>query len=307
MKNLTRILTVLYIGWIVACSGGQEMQTVIEEPKTQSEEKPTGFIPTRMGRIAYWIQGKGDNTLMLLHSAGPGHEHRDFEAIVPTLAESNRVISIDWPGHGKSESPTPFESASAVEFAHVLPEVMEKLAPQGAVLVGNSLGGFASMNLALEKPNLVKGLILVDTGGLNDPDFKSRIFVKLMSTLWFTGATWNSFPNYYIKVENDYTKSIFHRIEEKKSVEGSKNIRAAIWKSFGDERHDLREKVSKISAPTLIVWGENDPVIVPELGTRLHEKIKGSKLVFLKTGHVPFAEDPKGFLAATIPFLKSIR
>nr|WP_246836119.1 alpha/beta hydrolase [Leptospira yasudae] len=305
MKNRIRTAAIFMIGWIIACSGGQEMQTAIEEPRTVSNEKPSGYIQTRMGSVAYWIQGKGES-IVLLHSAGPGHEHRDFDAVIPTLEKYYRVISLDWPGHGQSGSPKPFDSASAVGYAEILPEIVEKLAPEGAVFIGNSLGGFASMKIALDKPNLVKGLILVDTGGLNDPDFKTKIFVKLMSTLWFTNATWNSFPNYYIKVENEYTKSILNRIGEKKEIEGSPNIRAAIWKSFGDERHDLRERVSQIAAPTLIVWGKNDPVIVPELGERLHQKIAGSKLVFLKTGHVPFAEDPKGFLEAALPFLRSI-
>ncbi|PJZ51805.1 alpha/beta hydrolase [Leptospira adleri] len=308
MKLRTQIFTIFWIGLaMIVCSGGQEMQTAATEKSTiQSEEKPSGIFQSRQGSIAYWIRGKGE-TLILLHSAGPGHDHRDFDAVVPKLSESFRVISVDWPGHGSSGFPNPVDSASAVSYADILPELVELLAPKGAVLIGNSLGGYASMRIALDKPNLVKGLILVDTGGMNDPDFKTRMFVKLMSSLWFTGATWNAFPNYYIKVENPYTKSILTRIEERKRVEGSKNVRAAIWKSFSDERHDLREKVAKITAPTLIVWGEMDPVIVPELGERLHDKIKGSRLVFLKTGHVPFAEDPEGFLEAAIPFLKSIR
>ncbi|RHX83724.1 alpha/beta fold hydrolase [Leptospira stimsonii] len=308
MKLHTRILTTIWIGLIaIVCSGGQKMQTAtMEKSLGYQEEKPSGLFRSKLGSIAYWIYGKGE-TLILLHSAGPGHDHRDFDAIVPKLSETFRVISVDWPGHGISDFPNPVDSASAVSYADILPDLVEQLSPKGAILIGNSLGGYASMRIALDKPNLVKGLILVDSGGMNDPDFKTRTFVKLMSSLWFTGATWNTFPNYYIKIENSFTKSILNRIEERKEVEGSKNIRAAIWKSFSDERHDLREKVAKITAPTLIVWGEMDPVIVPELGERLHSKIKGSQLVFLKTGHVPFAEDPKGFLDAAIPFLKSIR
>lgn len=282
------------------------MQIQSMETNNIQDEKPSGYFHTKLGLIAYWIKGKGEN-LILLHSAGPGHEHRDFDAIIPKLSESYRVISLDWPGHGKSEFPNPLESASAVSYAEILPDLIKQLAPGGAILIGNSLGGFASIKLAVEKPDLVKGLILVDTGGMNDPDFKTRTFVKLMSNLWFTGVTWNAFPNYYLKVENRYTKSLLDRVKEKENIEGSKQIRTSLWKSFSDEGHDMRERVSGITVPTLIVWGEKDPVILPEFGEKLSQKIKGSQLVFLQTGHVPFAEDPETFLKITIPFLKSIR
>ncbi|MDV6237278.1 alpha/beta hydrolase [Leptospira ellisii] len=296
------IPTILFC--IAACGGGQTVQTQIETLRTETS-RPTGFFPTKQGAVAYWISGKGE-TLFLLHSAGPGHEHRDFDAILPELSRSYRVIAVDWPGHGASELPNPPDSASAVLYAETLPSMIETLSPNGAILIGNSLGGFAAMKTALDNPNLVKGLVLVDSGGMNEPDFKTKVFVKLMSALWFTKATWNSFPEYYVKIDNEYTRSILSRIRERKSAEGSVNVRAAIWKSFSDERHDLRERVSSIRTPTLIVWGKNDPVIFPEFGEKLRGKIPGSKLVFLNTGHVPFAEDPQGFLAALHPFLRSV-
>ncbi len=276
---------------------------VLTKNDTNSDTQPTGYLQSKIGKIAYWIEGKG-NSILLLHSAG--HDHRDFDSILPELKEKYRVISIDWPGHGMSPIPEPASSATAVTYGDILPDLVKELAPQGAVLIGNSIGGYASMRLALENPSLVKGLVLVDTGGMNDPDWKAKTFSNLKGKVWFTGLIWNFFPEQYLKIRNKYTESILYRIKERENVEGAKEVNASIWKSFLDEKHDLREKVAGIHAPTLIVWGEFDPVILPELATRLHEKIGGSKLAVLKTGHVPFAEDPKSFLKVTIPFIQSI-
>ncbi|TGK00339.1 alpha/beta hydrolase [Leptospira langatensis] len=278
------------------------METTIENP-SGVEKKPTGFFPSKLGKIAYWIEGKG-KPIILLHSAG--HDHQDFDSVLPELSAKYKVISIDWPGHGMSPNPEPSSSASAVEYAQIIPDLVKDLAPEGAVLIGNSIGGFASLNLALQRPELVKGLILVDSGGMNEPNWVARNFSALKGKVWFTGLVWNFFPNQYIKIKNRHTQSILSRIKERENIEGAKEVNAAIWKSFLDERHDLRAKVDRIKAPTLIVWGEFDPVIEAKIATQLHEKIQGSQIALLKTGHVPFAEDPKAFLQVTLPFLQTI-
>ncbi|EQA44411.1 Ndr family protein [Leptospira broomii serovar Hurstbridge str. 5399] len=288
----------------VFCGVNETVMNANSNAQDSKEDKPSGFFESKYGKVAYWIKGKG-RTVFLLHSAG--HDHRDFDAIVPALTSKYRVICLDWPGHGISSNPTPPSSASALSIAEVLQEVAVQLAPDGAVFLGNSVGGFASLKMALEKPKLVKGLILVDTGGMNAPDFKTRTFTNLKGTLWFTGLSWTAFPKYYLKIRNEYTNQIVERIREKGTQEGAKEVNAAIWRSFLAPGHDLREKVREIKQPTLIVWGAEDPVLEPSLGKTLHGEIKNSQAVFLKTGHVPFAEDPDAFLRAAIPFLDSIK
>lgn len=299
-QSFSNILVLVWL--LVECSGGQNMETLLE-PSSMETDQPKGYFESKIGRIAYWIEGKG-NTILLLHSAG--HDHKDFDSIREELSKNYRVVSIDWPGHGHSPNPNIMENASAVKYAEVLPDFVKQLAPEGVVVIGNSIGGFAGMKLALEKPSLVKGLILVDTGGMNEPDWKTRLFVGLKGKPWFTGLVWNLFPNHYIKIENKYTRAILERIRSRKVIEGSVEVNASIWRSFLEEGHDLRESAKNIKVPTLIVWGEFDPVILPEIGKDLREKIQGSNLVLLKTGHVPFAEDPKSFLKFALPFIRSV-
>lgn len=291
-------MNVVYFCFLL-CVMALACNSLADKKTSKAEEEPTGYFESSFGKIAYYSKGSGPK-LILLHAAG--HDHRDFDAILPALISRYEVILLDWPGHGKSIW-TAEEEISAVYFPILLKEFLEKKAPEGSILLGNSIGGYASLKLALENPKLVRGLILVDTGGMNELDFSSKAFIKLKSYSWFTSTIWNLFPKFYTKVENEHTKEIFERIKEAKYQPKAVETNVSLWKSFLDERYNLRNLVSNISQPTLILWGKHDPVIYPRFGMDLHTQILKSEFVLLDTGHIPFAEDPEKFLQILFGFL----
>jgi pimeloyl-ACP methyl ester carboxylesterase len=265
----------------------------------ESEAEHTDYFESSFGKIAYYTKGKGPK-IVLLHAAG--HDHQDFDAILPSLIYKYEVIRMDWPGHGKSIWSSPKE-ISAIYFPILLKEFLDKKAPEGCVLIGNSIGGYAALKLTLDHPHLARALILVDTGGMNELDFSSRTFIKLKSYSWFTSLIWNLFPKFYTKIENEHTIQILNRIKNAKLNSQAVETNASLWKSFLDEKYNLRNLVSKVDKPTLILWGKNDPVIYPKFGKDLHERITNSELALLDTGHLPFAEEPEKFLQILFGFL----
>ena len=82
-------------------------------------------------------------------------------------------------------------------------------------------------------------------------------------------------------------------------------IDAALWRSFTDPAHDLRARASAIRVPTLLVWGRHDPVLPRRRAAAARGALPQARYVEMDTGHVPFAEDPDGFLAAVLPFLRA--
>src|SRR5690242_9831963 len=109
-------------------------------------------IATRAGKVAVHIRGEGQ-PLFLLHSVG--HDHHDFDQVVPLLSQKFQTIAVDWPGHGESEMWDPPEAASARGLFEALEDLVEALDLPPAIFLGNSVGGAASLRLAWTKPERV--------------------------------------------------------------------------------------------------------------------------------------------------------
>lgn len=256
-------------------------------------------VVTPLGTLVYREGGKGP-PLVLLHAAG--HDHHDFDAVFDALASTHHVLALDFPGHGGSSVPQPAASATVVLMAQALEAFVDALALGPAVFLGNSVGGYAAMVLALKRPEQVTALVLVDTGGFNERDVKSRWFCAARGIEWVNRMTWNVFPQTYLQKRNPNVEAILRRVKSARSTEHVA-VNAALWRSFMTPEHDLRKRAAGIRVPTLLVWGRDDPVIALDRGELAVRTIPNAKLVVLPTGHMPFAEHPRAFMEVVAAFL----
>ncbi len=252
---------------------------------------------TSTGPIAYDERGEGDPIVLLPSGA---HDHHDYDELRALLPKRFRTISLDWPGHGSS--PPGRAPATAMRFADVAQELIEEAAPQGAIVVGNSVGGFAAARLAIRRPELVTGLVLINTGGFIGRPPQVRIFCALMSNPRFLRAIYPSFSARYMRAATDADRRA--RDAGIATTRHDPGLRAVseLWRSFASAEHDLRAQAATIDAPTLLLWGRRDPVISVNVGRRLAEAIPGAPLVEFDTGHVPHTSDPVGVAAELVPF-----
>ena len=261
------------------------------------------YIQTRAGRVAYRELGSGP-TVLLLHATL--HDRHDFDPIVGALAQHYRTVAVDWPGHGDSDPVDSSIEPSAPLFADVLEDVVDGLGLSRAVLIGNSVGGFAAARLAINRPESVAGLVLVNTGGFVPLNPLSRKFCRVLGTAAVFRRTAPLFVRGYMKAKTDSDREIIERaIAAAKTSEGVR-IGTGLWRSFATPEHDLRGRAGELSVPTLIVWGKKDIAIPLSAGRATHDSIHGSRLEILNTGHVVFSSDPEGFLAVAEPFLQSV-
>ena len=260
-------------------------------------------IQTRAGRVAYRESGSGP-ALLLLHATL--HDHRDFDPIVGTLARHYRTVAVDWPGHGDSDPVDASTEASAPLFADVLEDVVDGLGLSEAVLIGNSVGGFAAARLAIKRPGSVAGLVLVNSGGFIPWNPLSRTFSRMMGSPAVFRRAAPLFVRGYMKAKTDSDREIVKRAIATARTTGGIRTGTALWRSFTTPEHDLRRRAAELSVPTLIVWGKKDMVVPLSVGRATHDAIRGSKLEILDTGHVVFSSDPQGFLAVAEPFLESL-
>jgi pimeloyl-ACP methyl ester carboxylesterase len=259
------------------------------------------LLDTPAGPVAYDVRGAGE-TIVLLPSGG--HDHHDYDELRALLSQRFQSVAIDWPAHGAS--PPPRRAASAMLFADVAETVVGSLAPEGAVVMGNSVGGFAAARLVVRRPELVRGLVLVDAGGFQARTPPVRLFCALMGSPRLLRAFYPTFSSLYMRARTDADeRARATAIATTRDADGVQAV-AGIWRSFVSHEHDLREAAATISVPTLLVWGRRDPVIPLRVGRKLADTIPGAELAVLDTGHVPHTTEPGAVADALIPFAERV-
>ncbi|MBV9515009.1 MAG: alpha/beta hydrolase [Mycobacteriaceae bacterium] len=257
-------------------------------------------ITTRTGTVAYAETGAG-RPVLLLHATL--HDRRDFDPIVAPLARRHRVIALDWPSHGDSQT---VENPTGPLLADVLDDVIDALNLKGVVLIGNSVGGSAAARLAITRPELVAGLVLVNTGGFVPATAVTKVVCRLMGTEAVARRVLAKFVPAYMKAQTPNDDAIVARAVARARTREGVRTAASLWRSFGTPEYDLRGRAHCITAPTLIVWGDRDPTLSLRIGKATQRAIPASTLHRLPTGHVVFSSDPTGFLGVVGPFLAGI-
>jgi pimeloyl-ACP methyl ester carboxylesterase len=177
--------------------------------------------------------------------------------------------------------------------------LIEEHLGRGCVLVGNSFGGHIATRLAIERPELVRGLVLAGASGLIEKSMVSDVQIRpsrewlerKIGELFFDRSKMN-----YSDVDRAYNE-LSERGRAKAMIKLSRSAR----------RNHLGDRLHQISSPTLIIWGKQDIVTPPEACEQFHAKIKGSKVCWLeRCGHVPMIECPEEFGREMNLFLDSL-
>ena len=153
-------------------------------------------MQTSLGAVSYTDEGSGP-PVVLLHAAL--HDRTDYAPVVDALANGRRVIALDWPGHG--ESPLPATPLRAVEVGDLAVDFADRLDLHNAVIVGNSVGGYAACRLALERPERVAGVVLVNTGGFTPLGVFTRLFCAALGRPAVIKAVFPAFVRGYMRAK----------------------------------------------------------------------------------------------------------
>lgn len=255
-------------------------------------------MQTSFGTVSYTDEGSGP-PIVLLHAAL--HDRTDFASVADALGNGRRVIALDWPGHG--ESPLPATPLRAVEFGDLLIEFGDRLDLTNAVIVGNSVGGYAACRLALERPERVAGVVLINNGGFTPHSVVTRIFCGVLGRPAVIKAVFPGFVRAYMRAKNPTDQAVVDRVVARAKTDGGARTAAALWKSFTDPGHDLRARAAQISAPVLITWGTKDVTAPRRWGKAVQAAIPGSRFETLPTGHVVFSSEPVAWLETVLPFV----
>lgn len=230
-------------------------------------------------KIFYWDGGKG-TPVFLVHGLG-GSLLQDFAGAASWLARRHRVVCFDLPGFGLSYH-YKFEHSIA-NHSDFLRDVMDRIGISKAHIIGNSMGGWISLKLAHRNPHRVLKLVLTASAGIRFSPPPLEVFTPETEddvALLFS----------YLKVNAPKLPRWFLKDWLRHSRERRQSVRDMIHSMLTGL--DLMDDfLTKIEAPTLLLWGDHDRLIPFEAGQRMHQLIPNSRLeIFPNKGHLLFHE-----------------
>lgn len=258
----------------------------------------------------------GDPTapvVLLVH--GMAGSSTTWREVMPRLAERFHVIAPDLLGHGRSDKPAGDYSLGA--HASLLRDLLAHLGIDRVTIVGQSLGGGVAMQFAYQYPEACERLVLVNSGGLGrDVSWILRVlslpgaeFVLPIVVPRFVRDRGNSLSR-WLHQHGVRPPRVAEMWQAYASLAESENRQAFLrtLRSVVDasgQTVSARDRLYLAAAmPTLIVWGDNDPIIPVAHAFETHELMPGSRLeVFEGVGHFPHVEVPEQFVAALSAFI----
>ena len=263
--------------------------------------------------VTYHRLGEGP-ALLLIH--GITSSSRTWRAVMSALAERHTVIAPDLLGHGRSAKPRGDYSLGA--YASGVRDLMAVLGVPRATVVGHSLGGGIAMQFAYQFPDRLERLVLVDTGGLGN-----EVSLALRAAT-LPGAEWVMPMLFHERMRGAGTA--LGGLLGKLGLKANANVRgiAEGLESLGDtdarrafvhtarsvidpggQRVDARDRLYlSAEVPTLLIWGDSDPIIPVRHAIRAHDLMPRSRLeIFPGAGHFPFNDDPDRFVRVLSDFV----
>ncbi len=244
-------------------------------------------------QINYETYGEGKE-LILLH--GWGANIQSLNPIILELSTSFKVIALDFPGFGKSQTPKTVWGIS--DYARLVKELIDRLSIDKPIILGHSFGGRVIIYLTGKFKVSAHKLILVDSAGIK-PKRSIKYYYKVFMFKTFKNIVKLIFPK-------DKAEKIIENSKKKHGSSDYKNasgiLRQIMVKTVNE---DLMKYMPKIGAPTLLIWGENDTATPVSDGKIMEKLIPDAGLVVLKNaGHFSYLEKSYEFNLIVKNFLR---
>ncbi|MGA7703831.1 MAG: alpha/beta hydrolase [Solirubrobacteraceae bacterium] len=226
---------------------------------------------------------------------------------LPVFARTHRVIAMDLPGFG--HSPMPNQDITISGYARILDGLCNVLAIDAATVVGNSMGGFVSAELAIAFPQRVERLVLVSAAGISTYQHREvqrlEPYLRRLAPMLAAYTGWTAARSDWIArrpgLRNMTLGTVTRHPSRLPAALAAEQLRGAGKPGFmqalrANIDYPIAERLPEIACPTLIVWGAEDKII-PVGDADMFERLipNSRKVVFEGTGHVAMLERPTAF------------
>lgn len=270
---------------------------------------PEQYLDMDGYKMCYVEAGKGKPLLIL---PGVGLTAHNWRYNFPRYIKNFKVYCIDFPGYGKSGVPDADYSIDF--FTKEVKKFMDKKGLKKVYMLGHSLGGQVAINFTYRYPERVEKLVLETATGIRQ---RYGILEDILVP-WF--VTEDRFANAPFHNIREYTEINFYnmcdaceelfyyqvayRLHKQGTEEFEKRNRAFTRGVRNIILTSVRDKATKITVPTLIIWGRNDNLDDVKNAYFLNQQMPNARLfVIERCGHQPHLESPEIYDEAVINFL----
>jgi len=266
------------------------------------KEMPMPEIEIRGTTLHYQERGRG-TALLLLH--GFPLDLRMWRQQLDDLSSNHRVIAMDLRGFGRSRST---ESFTIDSLADDVAAFIEQLSLRACVVGGLSMGGYVLQSLALRRPELLRGMILIDTRAEGDDATGKANRQKMIDLVRLQGPkpiADQMLPKLLAEGAAEPRPQLVTEVRAMAEACPARTIEHALIALR--DRADRIADLPSISLPTLILVGELDAITPPAQAQNMHRAINGSKLIVIpNAGHMAPLEQPEPVNAAIRELIQKI-
>ena len=301
---------------------------MIGAPRRPSKTLHSAFIEVGRLRVHHTQAGGRGSPVVFIHGLGSSG-YMEWRHNMESAAARHRVFAPDLPGYGRTEKPR--ARYTIPYFARFVERYLEDRAIRSAALVGASLGGRVVLEVALERPRLVRKLVLVNTLGLGMPKVRMpqmayglvsipRVGEAVMrltrdALRWASPAMVRRVAARYAGVSVDMERTMddayLEDLREMYAAEGFRNAYLSTVRSLVNPKallagghHDVTKRLNELKIPVQLIWGADDPLFPVAHAARAHSLIERSRLAVIEgAGHTPQAERPEEFNRVLNQFL----
>ncbi|GAX89449.1 alpha/beta fold hydrolase [Effusibacillus lacus] len=247
-------------------------------------------------KLHYDTAGTGTPALVLIH--GNVGSSRWWDPVWGLLADNYTVIRLDLRGAGKSDKPG--DGYAVPRYSEDVRALLKHLGHESVIAVGHSMGGAIAMDMAVNQPGLVKGMVLVNPApaeGFVTPEERKPLIEQMIRDRNLMKMALSAV------VPTAAQGELFEAIVDDAMIAGPTIV--SNYTSLGQA--DYRSRLSGLAIPTLIVYGVLDTLIPLDMIERTRDAIAGSELVLYDgIGHSPNVEVPDRLVKDISRFIEKI-
>jgi len=254
------------------------------------------------------VSVRGGMFSIQIHEAGSGQPtlflHGDLLPPAPypwmdQLAVDRHLLAPQHPGFGKSTGLEHLDDVADLTIYYL--DFLDALEIEACDLIGESFGGLLAAELAALAPHRVRRLALVAPFGLWLDDLPTTD-VFALPALDLHQLCWSDPAS---TIAREFAPDADDEAQQwRRSIERARSLAAAGKFLWPIPDKGLRKRIHRITAPTLLLWGDRDRIIPPGYAAMFQQNIRSSELVFVaQAGHFPLLEQSTESLAAIRRFL----